>query len=252
MRVQWHHCFWLYCAPPFRATALCAKTDLCRASKSAMGASNSDRTCKAEVDRMTQTVECSTSNSATRSTKPCSTDWGASKGAAGCIKYCNASVKQHNMRHQPLHRSASNGAGCIKKCFSLVTEVPPKCLPSIHKVGQWSATGLDLGAGCIKQCHIRHQSSIACIKQYKAKYQVQGGGGVSRQVKFAVVNFAVGNFVEPPGFCVVPPARVHNLYCWCARNSRSPEFCVGNFAVSLKREISHAKVECHEIPPPLK
>ena len=32
-----------------------------------------------------------------------------------------------------------------------------------------------------------------------------GGGGVSRQVKLAVVNFAVGNFAEPPGLCVVPP-----------------------------------------------
>ena len=30
-----------------------------------------------------------------------------------------------------------------------------------------------------------------------------GGGGISRQVKFAVVNFAVGNFAEAPGFCVV-------------------------------------------------
>ena len=31
------------------------------------------------------------------------------------------------------------------------------------------------------------------------------GGGISRQVKFAVVNFAVRNFAEPHGFGVVPP-----------------------------------------------
>ena len=32
---------------------------------------------------------------------------------------------------------------------------------------------------------------------------IQGGGGISCQVKFAVVNFAVENFAEPRGFCVV-------------------------------------------------
>ena len=78
-----------------------------------------------------------------------------------------------------------------------------------------------------------------------------GGAKISRQVKFAVVNFAVGNFAEPPGFCVVPPARVPSVHRWCARNSRrTPEFRVGNFAVNLKREISHAKLKCHEIPLP--
>ena len=39
------------------------------------------------------------------------------------------------------------------------------------------------------------------------------GGGISRQVKFAAVNCAVGNFAQPPGFSVVPSARVHNAYC---------------------------------------
>ena len=32
---------------------------------------------------------------------------------------------------------------------------------------------------------------------------IQGGGGIRWQVKFAVVNFAVGNFAKTPGFRVV-------------------------------------------------
>ena len=63
-----------------------------------------------------------------------------------------------------------------------------------------------------------------------------GGGGVSRQVKFAVVNFTVGNFAEPPGLSVSPPARVHSVYCWCARISETPEF-----RWEISRSIRNAK-----------
>ena len=67
-----------------------------------------------------------------------------------------------------------------------------------------------------------------------------GGGRFSRQVKFAVGNFAVGNFAvgnfaEPPGLSVSPPARVHSVYCWYARNSRG---------------TLNAKLKCHGNPPP--
>ena len=51
------------------------------------------------------------------------------------------------------------------------------------------------------------------VIQYIPEFVQGGGGGISRQVTFAVVSYAVGNFAEPPGFCVVPPARVHNVYC---------------------------------------
>ena len=37
----------------------------------------------------------------------------------------------------------------------------------------------------------------------------------------------------------------------CEKFAKDPEFGVGNFAVHLKREISHAKFKCHETPPPL-
>ena len=43
------------------------------------------------------------------------------------------------------------------------------------------------------------------------------------------------------------------LYCVllvCEKFAENPEFRVGNFAVNLKREISQAKLQCHEIPPP--
>ena len=76
------------------------------------------------------------------------------------------------------------------------------------------------------------------------------GGGISRQVKFAVVNFTEGNFAEPPGFCVVPPARVHNVYCLCKKFAENPEFRVGNFAVNLKRENFPRKIKVPRNPPP--
>ena len=36
----------------------------------------------------------------------------------------------------------------------------------------------------------------------------------------------------------------------CEKFVENPEFRVGNVAINLKREISHAKSKCHEIPPP--
>ena len=36
----------------------------------------------------------------------------------------------------------------------------------------------------------------------------------------------------------------------CEKFAENPEFRVGNFAVNLKREISHANLKCHENPPP--
>ena len=74
---------------------------------------------------------------------------------------------------------------------------------------------------------------------------------MSRQVKVAVVNFAVGNSAEPPGFCVVPPRQSPQCVPLVSQKfAEDPEFCVGNFAVNLKSEISHAKLKCHENPPP--
>ena len=72
-----------------------------------------------------------------------------------------------------------------------------------------------------------------------------------RQVRFAVVNFAVGNFAEPPGVRV-PPARQSTqcVLLVSEKFAEKLEFRVGNFAVNLKRKISHAKLKCHGNPPP--
>ena len=78
-----------------------------------------------------------------------------------------------------------------------------------------------------------------------------GGGRILRQVTFAVVNFAVGNFAEPCGLSGSCPRQspqcVLLVYEKFAEN---PECRARNFAVNLKREISQAKLKCHETPPP--
>ena len=73
-----------------------------------------------------------------------------------------------------------------------------------------------------------------------------GGGGISRQVKFAVANFAVGNFTGPHGLSVVPPRQSPQCgLLVCEKFAENPEFRVGNFAVNVKREI-----EMPRNPPP--
>ena len=63
-------------------------------------------------------------------------------------------------------------------------------------------------------------SSVPFFSKKKIRPGRLKWGGHFAPSQFAVVTFAVGNFAEPSGFCVVPPARVHNVYRWCARNSR--------------------------------
>ena len=100
--------------------------------------------------------------------------------------------------------------------------------------------------------------------QHTQTQSVQGGGG-SRQVKFAVVNFAAGKFAEAAGCCVAnfadTPRNVAVYRALQARWSlatganfaedpRFRGFCVGNFAADSKREVSHTKLTAPEIPPP--
>ena len=75
--------------------------------------------------------------------------------------------------------------------------------------------------------------AVARAEQHRWCVQRREGGGISRQVKFAVVNFAVGHFAGPRRFCVVPPPRVPSVYCECARNSRRTL----NFACEISRSI---------------
>ena len=67
------------------------------------------------------------------------------------------------------------------------------CVGSNVRGGMHSRQGVpDAHTGLIE---LRSQAGSATV---------QGGrGGISCQFKFAVVNFAAGNFTEAPGFCVV-------------------------------------------------
>ena len=76
------------------------------------------------------------------------------------------------------------------------------------------------------------------------------GGGIYRQVKFAVVNFAWEISRAPWILCGTPRQSPQCVLLVCEKFAENPEFRVGNFAVNLKREISHAKLKCPEIPPP--
>ena len=77
-----------------------------------------------------------------------------------------------------------------------LTEEPPFQHPPLpqHK-------DLDSAGDSGRQGRSRPKSLPSVLLRWRALIQ----GGISRQVEFTVVNFAVGNFAEPPGFCVVPP-----------------------------------------------
>ena len=74
-----------------------------------------------------------------------------------------------------------------------------------------------------------------------------GGGGFHAKTNSRWQIFAVGDFVEPSRFCAVPPASPQCVLLVWEKLAENPEFRVGNFVVNLKREISHAKLKCHEI-----
>ena len=90
-------------------------------------------------------------------------------------------------------------------------------------------------------------SEIWCGESLAPILTGEGGGRILHQVKFAVVDFAVG---APWVEWIPPPAESQCVPLVCEKFAENPEFRVGNFAVNLKREISHAKLKCHETPAP--
>ena len=50
--------------------------------------------------------------------------------------------------------------------------------------------------------------------------------------------------------CITPRQSPQCVPLVCKKFAEIPEFRVGNFVVNLKHEISHAKLKCHETPPP--
>jgi hypothetical protein len=64
--------------------------------------------------------------------------------------------------------------------------------------------------------------------------------------------FRCGKFRGAPWvLCGTPRQSPQCVLLVCEKFAENPEFRVGNFAVNLKREVSHAKLKCHEHPPPL-
>ena len=83
-------------------------------------------------------------------------------------------------------------------------------------------------------------------------YRRGGGGGVdSVPSQIRGGKFRCGKFRGAPWiWCITPRQSPQSAPLVCEKFAENPEFCVGNFAVNLKREISHAKLKCHDIPPP--
>ena len=77
---------------------------------------------------------------------------------------------------------------------------------------------------------------------------VGGWGGISCQVKFAVVNFAAGT---PRNVVVCRAVQAQwSLAAGANLSSDYPRFCVGNLTANSKGQISHTKLAAPEIPPP--
>ena len=61
--------------------------------------------------------------------------------------------------------------------------------------------------------------------------------------------FRCGKFRGAPWIlCGTPRQSPECVLLVCKKFAENPEFCVGNFAVNLKREISYAKLKCHNPP----
>ena len=82
--------------------------------------------------------------------------------------------------------------------------------------------------------------------------QTTGGGGgnfAPRQTRGG--KFCCGKFRGAPWVEYITPRQSpHCALLVCEQFAENPEFRVGNFAVNLKRDISHAKLKRHEPPPP--
>ena len=116
-------------------------------------------------------------------------------------------------------------------------------------LGQWHPWLHPVGQRVILQPVVegRHFAQVCPVSNEKLS-SAQGG---SCQVKFAVVNFAVRNFAEPPWILSGTPCESPQCVpLVCEKFVENPEFRGGNFAVNLKHEISHAKLKCATNPPP--
>ena len=84
-------------------------------------------------------------------------------------------------------------------------------------------------------------------EHHDLKAQVQRGRGNFAPSQIRGGKFRCGKFCGAPWSSRQSPQCVLLV---CEKFAENPEFRVGNFAVKLKREISHANLKCHEPPPP--
>ena len=113
-------------------------------------------------------------------------------------------------------------------------------------------------------CSVHYQcmrSPIACIRRDREKERgrekesarataVQyGGGGGFTPSQIRGGKFRRGKFWGAPWVdCITRCQSPQCVLLVCEKFAENPDFHVGNFAVHLTREISHAKLNCHEPP----
>ena len=78
---------------------------------------------------------------------------------------------------------------------------------------------------------------------------VQGGGG-SRRVRFAVVNFAVGNFAEPLDFVWYPPPESTMCTASVREIRGEPGISRGKFRVQFETRNFPREIKVPRTPPP--
>ena len=171
----------------------------------------------------------------------CRRVWRVWRGHVGCCRQCQPlrwTAAQRWHKSSSGRRWPRGGGGWTVACTSPSEGGEEPRLNSNRKgVTEDSAHGLEQRAcGC----------SLLLVSEAGTS-STKGAGG-SRQVKFAVVNFAEGHFAEPPGFCVVPPTRAHSV---CEKFAEDPEFGVGTFAVNFETQNSPREIKAPRNPPPL-
>ena len=88
--------------------------------------------------------------------------------------------------------------GWTKRPFSSGPPPLTSLWASAGRVQQSTRVGSTVPTRAPKKNYFAHCGGLSRLRAFATG----GEGGISCQVKFAVVNFAVGNFAEPRGFCV--------------------------------------------------
>ena len=140
--------------------------------------------------------------------------------------------------------------------------VAPCPLLPLEKEGPGSR-GLLVGVGVLGVGGFGHLHLLAHISHsVLGVVASKGGGGISCQVKFAVVKFAAANLPEAPGFCVANFADTPRNVVVCralqarwssvtgANFVEDPGFSVGNFAAQHEVDCPRDPPPLHSAPPP--